>query len=81
VVWKYKIIKIKNKKYMNNSTTWLGMNPLTLTIKGSGKYVKEQCGRLVEMFDGAELDHEEEMRQEYEESQKQYLKDNDLYIL
>ena len=55
---------------MNNITTWLGNNPLTLTIKGSGQYVKEQCVNLVNIFRDAELEREEEFRQEGEEYQR-----------
>lgn len=65
---------------MQNRISWRGSDPLSISMVGSGEYVKEKCAKLVDMFENAEDDHEEEMRQEWVESQNEYLKDNDMYI-
>lgn len=52
---------------MQNFMTWSGSNPLSIIIKGSGEFVKEQCANLVKSFEDAEDDKLEKIRQDNEE--------------
>lgn len=47
--------------------TWNGMDYLTISIRGSGEYVKKQCANLVNTFEDAAADHLEEIRGDMEE--------------
>jgi hypothetical protein len=60
ISWKKKLAK------MSNVTTFSGLNPMTLRMAGSGEYVKRECEHLVDLFDLAKFDLEEEIRQDYE---------------
>ncbi len=51
---------------MNNITIFNLNNPLSFRIKGSGEYVKQAITKLVEIFNYAEDDHLEDIRQDYE---------------
>ncbi len=52
---------------MKNQTTFNGLNPLTIKMTGTGEYVKEQCAHLVDLFDYAEFNELEEIRQDNEQ--------------
>jgi hypothetical protein len=60
VSWKKKLMK------MSNSVTFSGLNPLTIRMAGTGEYIKKECEHLVDLFDLAEADHLEELRQDSE---------------
>lgn len=49
---------------MKNSTTFQFNNPLSLNIQGSGEYVKRECEHLVDLWDMAEHDHLESIKQD-----------------
>ena len=51
---------------MNDVMTFNRNNPLSISMRGSGEYVKKECANLVESFAQAEADHYEEMRQDSE---------------
>ncbi len=51
---------------MKNCTTFSFTNPLSIHMTGTGEYVKEQCAHLVDLFDYAEFDELESIRQDNE---------------
>lgn len=53
---------------MTDYTIWT--NPLDIRIVGSGSYVASQCANLVNLFDDAEYDHEQEIRSDMEELER-----------
>lgn len=57
---------------MQDKTTSLGTDPLSIRISGSGEYVKSQVEHLVDYFDFIEADHKEEMRQDAEFDKEHY---------
>lgn len=51
---------------MQDKTTSLGTDPLSIRISGSGEYVKSQVEHLADYFDYIEADRKEEIRQDVE---------------
>ncbi len=56
---------------MTNSIVWFkdkeGFRVIRMT--GTGEYIKKECTRLIKSIEDAELDHLEEIRQDYEHDQ------------
>ena len=51
---------------MTDKATWKFNQPLGIRITGSGEFVRQQTTHLVDLFEMAQYDHEQELRADAE---------------
>jgi hypothetical protein len=53
---------------IKDGASWSGSNPLTLQVRGTGKYVMDFLCNAVQKFEDAEYEREQSIRSDYDDN-------------